>query len=104
MKKEFNGVFYFEKTNNFNLIGEFSNNESIIIMTESAIGNNVSNDFEGEYTSTWFDFIGNEANLVITKNGRKYKLTWFKNGETLFIGEGFVTEHKLIGFYKKVLE
>lgn len=104
MKKDFTGVFYFERTTNSNLLGEFSNNESEIIMTESAIASGGTNDFEGDYTTSWFDFKVNGVNMKIKRTGNKYEITWLDNdGKPIFKGEGFLAGNKLIGFYKKTI-
>ena len=102
MKKDFTGVFYFERTTNSNLLGEFSNSESETIMTESAIASGDTNDFEGVYTTTWFDFQVTGMNMEIKRAGSKYEIIWIdKEKKPIFKGEGFLAGNKLIGFYTK---
>ena len=101
MDSIFIGSFYFDKTVNGNLIGEFSNNETDFIMTESAMTKINKPTFEGTYTSTWYDVDLNKATLEITKIGCKYKLDWTEPGKQGYEGEGFLTGDKLIGFYTK---
>lgn len=101
MSKVFTGSFYFDRTVNGNLIGEFSNNETEFIMTESAITKTINSTFEGLYTSTWYDDEQQKATLEITKIGFKYKLNWTEPGKQEYEGEGFLTADKLVGFYKK---
>ena len=101
MNNHFTGSFYFDKTVNGNLIGEFSNNGSDSIMTESATAKSNGSNFEGGYISTWFDIDLTMADLTITKKGKKYLLEWTNTGKEDFTGEGFLSGDKLIGFYKK---
>lgn len=101
MSKHFSGSFYFEKTVNGNLIGEFSNNSDDTIMTESANKVNPDGKFEGTYISTWFDIDLTKADLEIKPNGHKYILTWTGTGGQEYKGEGFLAGDRLIGYYKK---
>jgi len=102
------GRFYFKKTHNGNLIGEFSNNRINIISSESsdAQNENNSNDFVGDYNTTWQQdgepffcklTIGYRQNTA----QRIYELEWVdRNGTPMFVGEGFVFENTLIGDYR----
>lgn len=102
------GRFYFKKTHNGNLIGEFSNNINNIISAESADASKVNNsdDFDGIYNTTWQE----DGEAIFTKltisyrqkePQRIYKLEWKdKSGNLKFIGEGFVFEKNLIGDYR----
>ncbi|HEY5369188.1 MAG TPA: hypothetical protein VIJ75_09365 [Hanamia sp.] len=100
------GRFYFKKTYNGNLIGEFSNNRINIISSESADAyiENKSDDFIGIYNTTWQqEGVPFFAKLTISyrdNTHRIYKLEWERNRETIFIGEGFVFENNLIGDYR----
>lgn len=102
------GRFYFKKSHNGNLTGEFSNNRISFVSSESAdIQNNEENtDFIGVYNTTWQQerepFF---CKLTITHrqntSQRIYSLEWTDNNENLmFVGEGFVFENTLIGDYR----
>lgn len=101
MSMPFTGSFYFDKTINGNLIGEFSNSETDFIMTESALTRASKAGFEGIYISTWYDIDLNKATLEIIKMGCKYTLDWSEPGKQGYEGEGFLTGDRLIGFYRK---
>lgn len=101
------GRFYFKKTGNYNLLGEFSNNKSNLIFTESAdtTGHDSSKDFIGTYNATWQE--NGEAffaTLTITfktnTTQQIFELKWMNNNEIIFIGEGFVFDDVLIGDYR----
>lgn len=102
------GRFYFKKTHNGNLIGEFSNNIIDFISSESADAHNDndSNDFIGIYNTTWQqDHQPFFAKLTISyrqnTSQRIYTLEWLdKSGNLIFLGEGFVFENSLIGDYR----
>ncbi len=102
------GRFYFKKTHNGNLIGEFSNNRITIISSESADSHseNDSDDFIGTYKTTWQqDGEPFFAKLTISYRNntlqRIYKLEWTdRNVNLIFVGEGFVFENNLIGDYR----
>jgi hypothetical protein len=101
MSENIIGRFYFKRTSNGNLIGEFSNNKRKRIFTESAdlIGNGSS--FNGNYNSTWYDKKPIFAKLSIISNGKKYSLYWNEeNKETSFWGEGILYDNILIGDYR----
>jgi hypothetical protein len=103
------GRFYFKKTSNGNLIGEFSNNLSgNIISTESADFikkvEGADGDYFGEYNSTWQEN-GNPlfANLKISPkagNDKLFTLNWSRNGKRVFVGEGMLCDDILIGDYQ----
>lgn len=104
MEEEFVGSFYFDITSNGNLVGEFSNNKSIIIQTESAnVINKKGKPFEGTFISTWFDSKLNRAKLTVEVFGCKFKLTWTETNNQDYYGEGFLKGNILIGYYKKVV-
>jgi hypothetical protein len=103
------GRFYFKKTRNGNLIGEFSNNLSgNIISTESADFiekvEGADGDYFGKYHSTWQENGKSYfANLEITPkvgNNKLFTLNWTRNGK-IFVGEGMLCDDILIGDYKE---
>lgn len=105
MNKKLIGRFYFKKTKNGNLIGEFSNNLSKTNSTESA--DLIKQDtigFNGEYASSWReDAEVKFAKLSITdKAGCKniYTIKWEQGDIIIFWGEGFVCDDILIGDYR----
>ena len=102
------GRFYFKKSRNGNLIGEFSNNRINFVSSESAdVQNDDGNtDFIGVYNTTWQqDGVPFFCKLTITHrqntSQRIYSLVWTDtNGGLMFVGEGFVFENTLIGDYR----
>lgn len=98
---DFMGSFYFDQTVNGNLIGEFMNNQTTVILTESATVNKITFPFEGSFVSTWFDTELHKATLDIKKNGFKFELKWTEPNKQGYIGEGFLTGTKLVGYYTK---
>ena len=104
MSKKVKGSFYLKQTVNGNLLGEFSNNQSIEIYKESADikGSNTS-PYIGNYDSKWFvDGIEYSAALSIkhktSANKRLFNLEWV-GVNILFIGEGLLIDDLLIGNY-----
>jgi len=104
------GNFYFKKTINGNLLGEFSNdgplNGVLKSYTESAdlISNIKKDDFEGLYHSTWYENEACCARLEIKKSDDikiskdLYFLKWTEGGN--FEGQGMLCENNvLIGNY-----
>jgi len=110
MAEDLLGRFYFKKTINGNLIGEFSNNfKNCGIYTESATltkGKNKSydDDYTGSYHSTWCE--GAEsiyADLEIQKredNHKIFTLKWQSKDGLNFKGEGMLCDNILIGDYQ----
>jgi hypothetical protein len=109
------GRFYFKQTVNGNLIGEYSNQKSEEVWSESANKkpdekNEVAKDneknepFIGTYISTWGE--RSEAILCDLKISPKsntrgiYSLTWEKDNSQIFKGEGFIVDNMLIGDYQ----
>ena len=99
------GNFYFQQTENGNLLGEYTNTSIKKIYTEFAIPiTNFEIPFIGKFNSTWFE----EDNLLIISSileiekisNFKYDLKWKNDNKIIFIGEGFVKDNMLIGFYK----
>ncbi|MFZ6023972.1 MAG: hypothetical protein ACOYVG_05895 [Bacteroidota bacterium] len=104
-KKLLIGRFYFKKTKNGNLLGEFSHNASQINSSESADIDNYNDAFTGTYYTTWQENkTSYSADLKIefkeNTEDRIYKLTWARNGDEIFLGEGFVCDDILIGDYR----
>ena len=102
------GRFYFKKSHNGNLTGEFSNNRINFVSSESADvqDNEANTDFVGTYNTTWQQegqpFF---CKLIISyrqnTSQRIYSLEWRGNdGNLMFVGEGFVFENTLIGDYR----
>jgi len=73
-----NGRFYLKKTVNGNLLGEWSNDSTPGIFTESCdMDGNPDRCFEGEYFSTWREERGAcSAELTITRQGHVFVLQW----------------------------
>lgn len=101
------GCFYFKRTSNNNLIGEFTNNLSEIVSTESAdlIFQSDNTSFIGRYDSSWQENgVSHFAKLDISyKNGSNksvFSLKW--RGNSKFDGEGMLCDNILIGNYWSV--
>ena len=95
-----NGRFYFKKTINGNLLGEFSNNGTSKNYTESAdlISNIKDDHFEGSYLSTWYEDGACFAKLDIKRLDGHYSLEWTEGAH--FEGQGMLCENNiLIGNY-----
>lgn len=102
------GNFYFEQTENLNLLGEYTNTGMRTIDVETA---NVLEDnedslaFSGKYQTVWFDDVKPVnciLDIIAHETPNKYKLTWTINNRVLFTGEGFVRKGVLMGFYRSV--
>jgi len=105
--EELIGCFYFKQTSNGNLIGEFSNNRSKRIYTESAdkkkrnsmsIGN-----YCGTYYSTWQESgVPKFVNLNISSGTDKkiFALEWTGEKGIHFNGVGMLCDNILIGYYQ----
>jgi hypothetical protein len=110
MANEIIGRFYFRRTSNGNLIGEFSNNKSGVgglpqTSTESCdLRGSDTGDYLGEYYSTWQEQGKPQfADLKIShKNGttRLFSLEWTRSGKPIFKGEGMLCDNVLIGDYQ----
>jgi hypothetical protein len=111
------GRFYFKSTINGNLIGEFSNNQSDKISTESSdLRKNpiedsnliaITDNYIGDYFTTWqVDNIQHFAELKIrfriNTGNQIYTLTWTEKGISIYIGEGMLCDNILIGDYQSV--
>ena len=105
------GRFYFKKTDNGNLIGEYSHNFSL--SNDSECSNNLNKDilsnnsFIGKYETCWkekkpcsciieisFKNLNNQTSNSI------YTVLWKDNNRTIFWGEGFLVDGMLIGDYR----
>jgi hypothetical protein len=98
------GRFYFKKTTNGNLIGEYSNHNMMENQTESADLIEFTGNFVGKYKTTWReDDLPIITDLTIQhkagSNGRIFDLKWKRGNEELFIGQGFLCDNILIGDY-----
>jgi hypothetical protein len=83
------GRFYFKKTENGNLLGEFSHNISLMNYSESADNDDYNEDFIGNYYTTWQE--NNEPHSAYLKiefkpltRNRIYILTWTSNCNEIF--------------------
>ena len=103
------GRFYFKKTTNGNLLGEFSNHAERDVFTESsdliAPAPGAKSDYEGKYASHWRE--GEEAffaELSITKRSTAlFRLKWFGRGDAgNFEGEAMLCDNMLVGDYNSV--
>ncbi|HZM05014.1 MAG TPA: hypothetical protein VFC44_18590 [Candidatus Saccharimonadales bacterium] len=109
MPNEVTGRFYFKRTTNGNLIGEFSNDGGVV--TESSDLVNGEIDFHGKsdlpvtFNSTWQEN-GKPyfATLVVTRKGKLldlFDLVWTgKYGAGNFKGKGMLCDDILIGDYQ----
>lgn len=115
MAKKIIGRFYFKKTVNGNLQGEYSNDHTDQSYTESAIRINLNNDepknhkefdYSGVYNTSWVEsekFQCFSARLeIIAKPSclNIFSLKWSKKtNEVLFEGEAMLCDNILIGNY-----
>jgi len=98
------GRFYFKKTTNGNLIGEYSNHGMDYNQTESADLIESKGHFVGKYITTWSDTNSpTSAELIIEhkpgSNERIFNLKWLKGMKEIYIGQGFLCDDILIGDY-----
>lgn len=100
---EISGIFYFKKTTNGNLIGEFTNNKMNSLSVEcSQLISEKENIFEGNYRTTWIEGEKSESSYLEIKlqSKSKYELIWKSDSNTIsFRGNGFVIDKILIGAY-----
>lgn len=100
------GRFYFKRTQNGNLIGEFSNNHILRNSTESADLIYSSDNFVGQYNSNWQEngeavFAKLYIDFKLGSRDSIYQLKWtHSTGEPMYIGEGFLFDGVLIGDYR----
>ncbi len=96
------GSFYFNRTANGNLIGEYINQASPRVVTESA--DFISEEPNGDliYQSTWFDGSGQNMRLLIRPKPDSiniFRFTWSDGTTDHFVGEAFLNDHMFIGAY-----
>lgn len=99
------GRFYFKRSSNGNLLGEFSNNFSETIDIEGAVAKERTIDFIGIYETYWSETdlsypITLEIKRKIENNSFIYSLRWIENGKTIIWGEGMLCDDILIGDYR----
>ena len=98
------GRFYFKRTENGNLIGEYSHNTSKFIATECAEPIGITNGYLGTYNSTWIhEKRAIISELIISNSERSckvFKLEWKYDESEHFWGEGFIVDGMLIGDYR----
>jgi len=101
MTGKINGRFYFKKTSNGNLVGEWSNSLETQTFSESAdLVEPGAGTYLGDYASTWQE---NKnpifATLTIRRKrlGPLFTLEW--RGTSNFDGEGMLCDDILIGDY-----
>ena len=102
--EEIIGNFYYTRSVNGNLLGEFTNNLDDRILSESCNPRTNMDGFIGEYNSSWqqnrdtFGF-GLTIDNHPTALG-KFTLIWSNpNGTPEYFGEGFRVGEMLVGFY-----
>ena len=100
-----NGRFYFKRSSNGNLTGEYSHNFSKTIETESATAHKKAKNFVGDYSSYWSETDWKKPILLritIKRNTSNaiYNVTWSDNGKVIFSGEGMLCDDILIGDYR----
>jgi hypothetical protein len=105
MNNNIKGCFYFIKTINGNLIGEFINNKIDKHIVESAnlADSENNNNFKGIYTTIWLQGkVAHKAKLVITEKENTYLLEWFEmniKGDKMFEGIAKIENGILKGQY-----
>jgi hypothetical protein len=107
---EVTGRFYFKRTTNGNLIGEFSVDKNDEVFTESADWQHGGIDFIGTYYSTWQEnkkpqFADLEISLLTKppKSGKgKLLLLEWKGGGYDYEGVGMLCDDMLIGDYHSI--
>jgi hypothetical protein len=104
------GRFYFKRTSNGNLLGEFSNRAEPSAFTESCDltepAPNATNPYEGTYASHWRE--GQEACYADLTISRKqgtalFRLEWRGRGDAgNFDGEAMLCDDMIVGDYHSV--
>jgi hypothetical protein len=99
-----NGRFYFKRTRNGNLIGEFSNDAGTDVFSESAdLITQDTGGYLGTYRSTWREkSTAFFAELTISPQGRLFRLEWH-DGVIKFKGEGMLCDDILVGDYQSAI-
>ena len=100
------GRFYFRKTTEGNLIGEYSHRDCTRSYAEAASRVDNGNDWQGEYTTCWVEppqLQVQQAQLTITRKAASanlFQLEWNGvDGNELFKGEAMLSNDLLIGDY-----
>jgi hypothetical protein len=105
------GRFYFKKTANGNLIGEYSNRDpaSARSYAEAATRIACGSEWVGDYTTTWCEAPKNEcvsARLEIEAKpdcvgifSLRWRPTSVPNGKEMFVGEAMLCDDMLVGDY-----
>jgi hypothetical protein len=100
MNAHFVGCFYFKKTSNGNLFGEYLNNGTEKIGVEVASVEKVKDGFEGSYSTTWYeDGVFHQADLHIERNTSRFMVTWKRDGLENYSGFAMLVDDTLIGYY-----
>jgi len=111
MSNRFIGRFYFKKTANGNLIGEYSNCHPLTTRSyaEAATRTSSGSDWVGDYTTTWCEAPNNRCVSAKLEIRTKpdcvgiFVLRWNSgsgpNGKPLFSGEAMLCDDMLIGDY-----
>ena len=99
------GRFYFKRTANGNLIGEYSHDTSINNSTESVDLIKSIDGFVGNYESSWIELSSSVKSTLTIKhragtNKRIFSLVWKIKNKPVFWGEGFLCDDILIGDYR----
>ena len=104
------GNFILQITTNGNLLGEYTNTESLRVCVEAAQrnpdGGGDKSKFLGSYRSIWIEESETvlSANLVIMQkpgSDELFELRWSRSeGNHDFSGEGFISGDNLIGSYQ----
>lgn len=106
MSETIRGRFYFKRTSNGNLLGEFSNYQSDGVYTESADLIGKSDGYFGNYTSTWQEggkpYVATLSISPCERNPQMFKITWVQNGKLTFKGEGMLCDDILVGDYHSI--
>ena len=102
------GRFYFKKTANGNLVGEYSNRHAASVRSYAEAASRISSgsDWIGDYVTTWCEAPNNEcfsAKLQITARPHCvgiFSLRWDSvSGSRLFSGEAMLCDDMLVGDY-----
>jgi hypothetical protein len=105
MPKKIRGRFYFKKTTNKNLVGEWSNNGENRVFTESSDLDEPVDGYSGTYNSTWQEqgeAISSRLKITIKGAGPLFSLEWRVDGAPRFQGEAMLCDDILIGDYWSV--
>ena len=99
MSKKLIGSFYFEKKENGDLVGQFTNNCTEKILSEKSTF--ISNEVDGtqNYTTEWKDPEECKANLFIKQHGNKFMFEWEMESKILYKGEAFLKDKIYVGHY-----